>query len=322
MPWALMQKNTGVRSDSAIAFGHAEINFNCGEWLMAYEAFQEVKCQTADELWNIFSPTNLTIENSSKLIYRGVENADFKLIPSVLRSDVSNPVHPLLREDSKADDQIFLETHLLHQFVKACDGVAIRLPNDSREFRGKLNPGDQDKYFKQPTLWPNPEFLDIMSLAQHHGVPTRLLDWTRKPYVAIYFAASEALSKKIDWDNIRCLAIWSLNINRIHQYQHVEIVETPKSISCNLAAQSGLFTVHYYETRKGEQLNVVGLESEFCEQPDTPLTKYILPINESPRLYELCMMAGFTAATLFPGEDGAGKAVRDEINYWVSLDAP
>ena len=269
-------------------------------------------------MWDSLSPTNELVAPPCKLIYRGQENAEWRLIPSILRDETRNKFGKIWFSKN-FEDQIHMEIYLLRSFVDYCDEIGIRIPNDSLNFRTKnLMISGQDKYYLNLEKWPNPELLELMAFAQHHGIPTRLLDWTKNPYAAAYFCASSALSNVHEPKKDRMLAIWILNYESISLYPNVKIIHPPGSISHHLAAQSGSFTYQIHDGIRGEPFDITSLETEFSLLPKTPLTKLTIPAAESSRLLELCTKIGLSAARMYPGADGAGRAVWDSINLWAT----
>lgn len=281
---------------------------------MSHDAFRTAEYSTAEEMWEALSPTRDLVPPPCKLMYRGQADSEWGLLPTVLRRPMRKIFAKVWPGPVAADNQVWLELRLIQEFVRFCDQVGIRLPNDSAEFRKSNVESGNDLYLLEPGRWPNPKLLETMAAARHHGVPTRLLDWTIVPQVAAYFAASDALAKLVEGCQIRELAIWVLNIETIAHYPDVQVFRAPGSVSPNIAAQSGLFTVHPHSGVRDEFFEVRGLEEEFSILPNTPLMKLTLPFRECVRLLELCGKVGITAATMRPSADGAARA--DSLHSW------
>lgn len=193
------------------------------------DSIEVIDASSAGEFWGVLSPEKPLFPKPCKLLYRGQGNHRWNLTPGILRKKMS----------STADMQVFKEWAYVESFVRHCDSIGLAIPNDSPAFR--------EKFLNQSNLgdvsdWPPTEMHPLMALAQHYRLPTRLLDWSTRAYVAAYFAISDALAKKVDTGAER-LAVWVLDIEKQALFHELKVVTVPGGNNANLAAQSGRFTL-------------------------------------------------------------------------------
>ena len=273
-----------------------------------------IYCKTLDEFWDCVSPIGEMFNApGSSFIYRGQSNSAWELIPKVFRKEVlakyKTGMMSLLNDHP---GQFFFEWVLLSSFIHYCDSKGLSIPNDSMEFR---------TYFHQNNItnlhainnqsWPQDSVIPLMALAQHHGIPTRLLDWSNNPYVACYFAAASAIGE--DFKNDDNIALFAVNLNAINCIGGLKHVRVPGSTSSNLSSQGGSFILVDNHGSRGELFTSdVSLESKL-QDGRSILKKIMLPKALAGDLLFRCDKFGFSAASIFPGYDGAAQAVLESM---------
>lgn len=277
---------------------------------------RECPASTAEEFWERLSPQRYLFQPDSRPIFRGQSCETQHLEPSILR-EKKHPVYsyvPFSSNPDVSENRIFAEIATLEMFARHCDSSGLHIPGDSDEFRREyLDPTKvMDDFIFRRRIWPSDEYFQIIALAQHYGLPTRLLDWSRRSYVAAYFAASGAL-KGNKPKNGR-LVVWAFDPGNLRARQNVRVIPVPGSNNARIAAQSGLFTLLTQEYTRGKPFEGPQSLDEYlvsCGSHD--LAKVTVPLSEAPKVIDLCERHGVTAATLYPDFYGAAKATLDSL---------
>ena len=157
--------------------------------------------------------------------------------------------------------------------------------------------------------------VSLLSILQHHGFPTPLLDWTYSPYMAAYFGFREVNSRSPSSDAIKIFVFeymawyeeFGNNAEILQDAPYVFFIKPLARYNPRLINQKGAFTFS----------NVGRLEDHFVDSEEFPgafLPKVIrIPVSERPRAIRELDMMGVNDRALFPGMDGSCTGLRSRF---------
>jgi hypothetical protein len=141
---------------------------------------------------------------------------------------------------------------------------------------------------------------DKLALAQHHGLPTRLLDWTTNPLVALWFAV-EAPATGVE------AAVWAFDVREAdlanYDDEPLELKRTqvfkPKHHDPRIVAQGGWFSAHRY-IEDGDKLSKLNTVTAMKGR----LRKFTIAPSTFYQVRRELARCGINRAALFPDLQG------------------
>lgn len=154
-----------------------------------------------------------------------------------------------------------------------------------------------------------------LALAQHHGLPTRLLDWTTNPLVALYFAVKDniEISEKEKADGYDGSSAFYFLIYKTPPLD-ISLYDSPIGyVESEGSEGHGLFWPPHSTPRIKAQSGVLSVQLH----PNKPfsygsrLEKYIIPHNLRAEFRRVLNSYGINDSSMFPDLDGLASHLKN-----------
>ena len=315
---------------------------------MVKDAFDSVTviCNTAEQFLVEIDKTH-DRWGQHQWIYRGQNDADWELIPALFREKAMFPV-------------ALYEIMLISDFVRYSNFNGLPLPSSS---------GNYTFYHKNPKVISQSGVDDpygdrlqydfthpVFAIAQHSGVPTRLMDFTYDPNVAAYFAcetsnladtlgfSERAKSSYFEeimqawaggrepnwilaeysrrWDSIsrrvpKELAVWAVQIDGMHFKTSLRLLDHSYTDILNLQVQKGVF-VWNSDRYEWNEIPWRPFTDELAKLiTDEGIFRFTLPYERLEDLRRLLSRRGYIPASMNPSYASTGRTVVEMTNAYL-----
>ncbi len=219
-----------------------------------------------------------------QFIWRGQGDSSWKLEPTLDR---------VLRKIDKLDDTKTINAHL-KRFKYA--------------IRGRRGPNPKE--FASDNDW--------WALGQHQGLSTPLLDWTKSPFIALFFAFTSpeesTAGKRVIYGISQTALEWkSHTIKKSHKGSArapiIEFIEPLSDDNSRLVNQGGLFS----RSPSGKNIEEWILENYEEDEKTVKMWKILIPEKERNTILQYLNRMNVNHLTLFPDLYGASKFVNIDL---------
>lgn len=302
---------------------------------MSLSALQTVECSTAEELLERIRRSNDAWwednSASSPWVFRGIGDAEsWRLVPSAWRPSGNSLAH--LRQQvaaaalnvsvgdgPKGVFRRYYEWHAAEQEALYQFAVLANLagfPVKSESYAPQRSPllTKSARLIRGESMAPD---FELMALAQHHGIPTRLLDWSGNPMVAAFFAAHPLFRPA----SANRVCVWALDTSKTRTESgqlrsfgrfRIEVHAPARAHNAFLHSQAGVLTellgtedffFHRDAWPSLEEVISVG------RTPKPILIGHLLGVTHASRLLTLLEREGISIALLMPTLDNVAQTV-------------
>lgn len=232
--------------------------------------------------------------------FRGAQDSDnHNLVPTLYRHATKNKVEDLNK----------LETELMTAFRHRSPPFVREIPKDDFE---------------------------LLFLMQHHGVPTRLLDWSENPYVALFFALEDARRENaLDETDA---AVWvldpyALNVSALANHRNTERVLAANDVLLNAYRpqlhidNSGALPIAMYGVHNSQRIvaqrgvfvlfgsSTTAMNKEPLIINHKTLIKLVISKTAKRDMFKALSNLGVTDSVVYPDLDGLAREIRYRYGY-------
>lgn len=217
----------------------------------------------------------------------------------IIIDSVQNYIEHVLKQSQICEELIFRGHSSISWDLKP----GIGRKKYSPELERKVFELFKKQYYSYIAERPNSD-LEILFLAQHYGLPTRLLDWTYNPMIALYFAC-EKFANEIDG------CIYTVPLHNFY------MIDKPLTLDQIMSIKKPFYVVPKYTDARYRNQKALFL---LCSSPQRKFTvikkTYMIPKECKEQIIHDLALLGYDKTLVFPLLD----SLCDDIKKLCNLD--